>query len=174
MASKKVGGGKTPPKTTAKKPLTAYQKAVSGPAKSAGKTKLKPYDAKWKADVAKNSKRTGLDKFAEGALSFSPLAAVKYGAEAVTGRSMDSPAGSNKKVNRLGAAANAALVLTPLKGAGKVKKVVKTVRSTKSGLNTKQSNTSSVKGKKVFDGYVDSIVRQEMAKMNRTSGKKAK
>jgi hypothetical protein len=174
VASKKVGGGKTPPKTTAKKPLTAYQKAVSGPAKSAGKAKLKPYDSKWKSDVAKNSKRTGLDKFAEGVLALSPLAAIKYGAEAVTGKSMDGPAGNKKKVGRVGAAANAAFVLTPLKGAGKVGKVVKTVRSTKGALNAKQGNTSSVKGKKVFDGYVDSIIRKEMAKMNRTSGKKTK
>jgi len=179
MVAKKVGGGKTPPKPTAKKtakkPLTAYQKAVKGPAKSAGKGKLKPYDAKWKASVAKNSKRNRLDKVVEGVLPYSPLAGIAYGFEAVTGKSVSGPMNKPaKKVNRLGAAANAASYVVGAGALGKAaKKTVKTLRATKgaSEMATKKSNQGQQAGKAEFDNYVNILVNKEIAKMNRASAK---
>jgi hypothetical protein len=179
MAAKKVGGGKTPPKPTAKKtakkPLTAYQKAVKGPAKSAGKGKLQPYDAKWKAGVAKKSKRSGVDKFAEGILKYSPLAGIGYGFEAITGKSISGPMNKPaKKVNRLGAAANAASYVVGAGAVGKAaKKTVKTLRATKGAgeMAAKEGNSAKPKGKAVYDNYVNILVNKEIAKMNRAAAK---
>jgi hypothetical protein len=171
-AAKKVGGGKTPPKSAAKKasakPLTAYQKAVKGPAKSAGKGKLQPYDAKWKAGVAKKSKRTGVDKVAEGILKYSPLAGIAYGFEAATGKSVSGPMNKPaKKVNRLGAAANAATYVVGGGALGKAaKKTVKTLRATKGAgeMATKKSNQGQQVGKAEFDNYVNILVNKQLSK----------
>jgi hypothetical protein len=162
-------------KKAAAKPLTAYQKAVKGPAKSAAKGKLKPYDAKWKAGVAQKGKRTGLDKFAEKVIEYSPLGGITYAAEAVTGKNMrgamNKPA---KKTSRLGAAGNAALYAVGGGVAGKAaKKTVKTLKTTKgaSEMATKKSNQGQQAGKAEFDNYVNILVNKEIAKMNRASTK---
>jgi hypothetical protein len=162
-------------KKAASKPLTAYQKAVKGPAKSAAKGKLKPYDAKWKAGAAKKGKRTGLDKFAEKVIEYSPLGGITYAAEAVTGKNMrgamNKPA---KKTSRLGAAGNAALYAVGGGSAGKAaKKTVKTLRATKGAAEmvAQEGNSAKPKGKAVYDAYVNELVAKEIAKMNRAAAK---
>lgn len=188
MAAKKVGGGKTPPKppskktpakkAAAKKPLTAYQKAVMGPAKSAGKGKLQPYDAKWRASVAKNSKRTKVDKVAEGVLKYSPLAGIAYGFEAVTGKSLSGPMNKPaKKANRLSSAANAAMYISTggaiTKAAKTGYKTLKSVRGASEMVSKKTASTKP-KGKGVYDAYVNELVAKEIAKMNRATARKKK
>jgi hypothetical protein len=51
---KKTPAKKVPAKKQATKKQTAYQKAIQNP-KSAGTSKLRPYDAAWKAEVKKKS-----------------------------------------------------------------------------------------------------------------------
>jgi hypothetical protein len=195
MAAKKVGGGKTPPKPTAKKtpakkvaakkPLTAYQKAVMGPAKSAGKGKLQPYNAAWRAEVKrKNDKydKSVFKRVVEPASSiFGPMAAIKYGAEAITGKNLDAPAGSNKKVNRLSAAGSAAFAMTPLKGVRAAYRTVKGVKEStktkpkpKTNVKTKAGATVPQKGKAAFDGYVNNMVNAELKKYYAAQAKAAK
>ena len=175
MAAKKAPAKKSPPKkVVAKKPLTAYQKAVKGPAKSAGsKQKLQPYDARWKADVKRKNEKYDKSVFkrvVEPASSiFGPMAAIKYGAEAITGKNLDAPAGSKKKVNRLGAAGSAALAMTPLKGVRAAYRTVKGVKDStktkpKTNVKTKVGATVAPKGKAAFDGYVNNMVNAELKK----------
>jgi len=129
---------KQPPKkvAAARKPtakqirMAAYTKAVtSKPQSAGGKVKLKPLDAKWKADVAKKSKafdKSFVNKYVRPASEiFGPLAALKYATEAISGRDLDAPVGSGKRKNRLGSVTNAALVSLPVVGgAKKIKKAV--------------------------------------------------
>jgi hypothetical protein len=155
--------------------LTDYQRAISYPEKvSIGKRKLQPYDAKWKAEVARKSKRTRLDKIAEAALEFSPLGGITYAAEAVTGKSMRGPLNKPaKKVNRLSSAANAAFYLTPVGAAGKVKKVVKGVRQVRGAgkIIGGQTATTKEKGRAVYDAYVNELVNKEIARIKREAAK---
>ena len=187
--AKKVTTTKAPAKkvVAAKKPnyknpvvgkdgLTDYQRAISYP-KSAGgkKAKLQPYDAKWKANVAKNSKRTGVDKVAEGILKYSPLAGIGYGFEAITGKSLDGPLNKPaKKVNRLGSAANAASYVVGAGAVGKVaKKAIKTLRATKGAKETvaKTGGSTKSKGEAGYNAYVDNLVKKEIARMQREAAK---
>jgi len=129
---------KQPPKKVAavKKPtakqirMAKYTKAVTSKPRSGGESiKLKPLDAKWKADVAKKSKafdKSFVNKYVRPASEmFGPLAALKYATEAISGKDLDAPAGSGKRKSRLGSAGSALLVAAPLGGAAKkVKKVV--------------------------------------------------
>ena len=130
---KKVAAVKKPvvKKPTAKQiRMDKYTKAVNAKPKSGGdKIKLKPLDAKWKADVAKKSKafdKSFVNKYVRPASEiFGPLAALKYATEAISGKDLDAPAGSGKRKNRLGSVANAALVSLPVVGgAKKIKKAV--------------------------------------------------
>lgn len=180
--TKKVVTKKAPAKkVSSKKPvvgkdgLTDYQRKISYPEKVAiGNRKLKPYDAKWKAEVARKSKRTKVDKVAEGLLEFSPLGGIAYAAEAITGKSMRGPLNKPaKKVNRLGAAANAAFYMTPVGAAGKIKRGVKTIRSVHGAgkMLGGQTAGSKQKGKAVYDNYVDKLVAKEVARIKREMAK---
>ena len=201
MAAKKVGGGKTPPKPSAKKapvkkvaakkapakkvaakkPLTAYQRAVMGPAKSAGKGKLQPRDAAWRAEVDRKNKaynKSFVHRFVEPASSvLGPMAAIKYVAEAVTGRNLDAPAGSKKKTSRLGAVGNAALAATPLKGARTVYKTVKGVKDStrpKANIKSKVVVSGQPKTSKTSRILLDSYVQKEVNKIMRQQSRKKK
>ena len=158
---KKVAAAKKP---AAKKPtakqikMDNYRKIVTSKPKSGGdKIKLKPMDAKWKADVAKKSKaydKSFVHKYIEPASQiFGPLAALKYATEAISGKDLDAPAGSNKRKSRLGSAGNALLVAAPLGGAAKkVKKVVsagKKVNATSKLI--KETKTNKRTAVKVYD-----------------------
>lgn len=124
---KKDPSGKPPPpyKTwaeyfAAEGPLTPYQKAVMGPARSAGeKDELQPYDAKWKAEVDRKNKafdKSFINRFVRPVSEiFGPMAAIKAGAEVITGKDLDAPAGSDKKANRFASVGQLALALTPSK-----------------------------------------------------------
>jgi len=154
---------KQPPKKVAavKKPtakqikMANYKKAVTSKPQSAGANiKVKPYDAKWKADVAKKTKaydKSFVNKYIRPASElFGPMAALKYGVEALSGKDLSAPAGSKKKVNRLGAAGNALLVAAPLGGVlGKGKKAISAGRkvnaATKFIKETKANKRTAVK-----------------------------
>jgi hypothetical protein len=123
---------KQPPKKVAavKKPtakqikMDNYRKVVTSKPRSGGESiKLKPLDAKWKADVAKKSKafdKSFVNKYVRPASEmFGPLAALKYATEAISGKDLDAPAGSGKRKSRLGSAGSALLVAAPLGGAAK-------------------------------------------------------
>ena len=158
MASKKQ-----PPKkvAAARKPtakqirMSKYTKAVNAKPKSGGdKIKLKPMDAKWKADVAKKSKafdKSFVNKYVRPVSEYlGPLAALKYATEAISGKDLDAPAGSGKKTSRLGAAGSALLVTAPLgKGVKKIKKAVsagKKVNATSKLIkDTKANKRTAVK-----------------------------
>ena len=157
---------KQPPKKVAavRKPtakqirMAKYTKAVTAKPQSAGgKVKLKPMDAKWKANVAKKSKaydNSFVHKYIEPASQiFGPLAALKYATEAISGRDLDAPAGSGKRKSRLGSAGNAALVALPVVGgAKKIKKVVsagKKVNATSKLI--KENKTNKRTAVKVYD-----------------------
>jgi hypothetical protein len=157
---------KQPPKKVAavRKPtakqirMAKYTKAVTAKPQSAGgKVKLKPMDAKWRAEVAKKSKdydKSFVHKYIEPASQiFGPLAALKYATEAISGRDLDAPAGSGKRKSRLGSAGNALLVAAPLGGAAKkVKKVVsagKKVNATSKFI--KETNANKRTAVKVYD-----------------------
>lgn len=182
-AEKKLAAAKPAvKKVVSKKPvvgkdgLTDYQRKISYPSKTAGntKSKLKPYDAKWKANAIKEGKRTKLDKIAETALEFSTLGGITYAAEAVTGKSMRGPLNKPaKKVNRLGAAANAAFYLTPVGATGKIKKGIKAARETRGAGKMILDSTHSGKQqtKAVYDNYVDQLVSKEVARIRREMAK---
>ena len=147
-AAPKKGDKKAVPVKT-KTVMTAYQLAVKSPAKSAGaKTKTKPYDAKWKAEVAKKSKaydKSFIHKYVEPASKmFGPMAGIASIMQAATGKDLNAPAGSKKKtVNRAGDLAAGIMALTPLAGGKKVKKVVKGLqKATKSAEFAKSSGAN--------------------------------
>ena len=81
------------------------------------------------------------------------MAAIKYATEAISGRDLDAPAGSRKKVNRGSAFANAAMVALPVVGgAKKIKKVVsagKKVNATSKLI--KENKTNKRTAVKVYD-----------------------
>ena len=156
MAAKKPVPSKKPAakKPTAQELKRAYNKNLvanrpkpAKPQSISAKMKVKPYSA------IKRSKRSGLDKFAEGVLAFSPLGGIKYAAEAITGRDLSAPAGSKKKTSRVGALGNAALIGLPVVKAGK--KVVKVVRAGQrvnaSTKLIKENKTNYRTGVKVYD-----------------------
>lgn len=174
MAAKKVGGGKTPPKSTskkpaAKKPLTAYQKAIKVPDRSKDK-KLKPYDAKWKAEVKrKNDKynKSVIHRYVEpGSQIFGRMAVIASLAEAVSGRDLNTPANVRKKKNRAVALGEAALAATPFKGARTVIRAVRNQPKNKPKTNvvTKTGVKTERQGNRMFKGYVDNQVNAEIKK----------
>lgn len=179
MAAKKVGGGKTPPKTspkkTTKKPLTAYQKAIKVPDRSKDKN-LKPYDAKWRADVKRKNdayNRGLIHKYVEpGSQIFGRMAVIASLAEAASGRDLSTPANVRKKKNRVVALGEAALAATPIKG---VRQVVRAVRNPpknkpKANIKTKVAVQAPQRAKAGWDMYINN----EVNKLTRQAAKKAK
>jgi hypothetical protein len=157
---------KQPPKkvATVKKPtakqikMANYKKVVTSKPRSGGESiKLKPLDAKWKADVAKKSKafdKSFVNKYVRPASEmFGPMAALKYATEAISGKDLSAPAGSKKKINRLGAAGGALLTAVPLGGAAKkTKKIIsagKKVNATSKLI--KDNKTNKRTAVKVYD-----------------------
>lgn len=183
MAAKKVGGGKTPPKTspkkTTKKPLTAYQKAIKVPDRSKDKN-LKPYDAKWRADVKRKNdayNRSLIHKYVEpGSQIFGRMAVIASLAEAASGRDLSTPANVHKKKNRVLALSEAALAATPIKGVRQVVRAVRNPPKNKPKANigvktaAKKPTKVSLAAKPMWDSYVQS----EVNKMTRQAAKKAK
>lgn len=123
---KKAVPKKATPKKAAK---PTVKQAMKQPAKFAGsaKVKLKPYG---KPNVRK---RSGVDKFMETALQFSPLWGVNEAFKLVSGVDTNKPMYKNgkyvpkskRKANRLMAAGNVALGAVPVT---KVTKAIKTVK----------------------------------------------
>ncbi|CAB4151307.1 hypothetical protein UFOVP587_10 [uncultured Caudovirales phage] len=142
VAKKPVAKKPTVKKPTAQELKRAYNKNLVAnrpkPAKpqSAGaKIKVAPYDAKWKADVAKQNKaynKSFVNKYVRPlSETIGPMALIKYAAEAATGRDLSAPAGSKKKINRAGALGNVAFYALPVGSAFKGAKALKKAKDAK-------------------------------------------
>jgi LPXTG-site transpeptidase (sortase) family protein len=99
-------------------PLTPYQKSIMIPNRN-NSSNLQPYDKKWRAEIKRKNEafdKSFINRFVKPVSEiFGPMAAIKFGAETITGKDLDAAAGSNKKQNRLGSAANTILSLIPSK-----------------------------------------------------------
>lgn len=188
--TKKTANTKVKPsakKVSSKKPvigkdgLTRYQRELSVPMEKrsvSSKQKLKPYDAKWRADIKKNNDRYNnawYGRKMEAVLNnFTPLGGIVYAAEAATGKNLHEGYKSKKKVNRLGAAANAAFALGSFGAAGKsAKKTAQALKGAKEAQKMLSKKTLKAKatGQVSYDAYVNQMVAKEIAKMKRQINK---